>query len=118
MQKVFKAAQAAWAGWAALRGKRRRNKDFTYGSQWGDTVTDADGRRCSEYRRLCKKADMRRLTNNVIRRLCAVVVGRFRNRVLPKKQQYIIINELDSRASKSFLLKRVEVGVGMSNGWT
>lgn len=101
-KQVFKAAQAAWAGWAALRGKRRRNKDFTYGSQWGDTVTDADGRRCSEYRRL-QESGHEPLTNNVIRRLVRSVVGRFRNSIAAENNS-IIINELDSRALEEFLI--------------
>ena len=31
-RRVFEAAYAAWAGWENFRRKRRRNKDFTYGS--------------------------------------------------------------------------------------
>lgn len=101
-KQVFDAAYAAWTGWAALRGKRRRNKDFTYGSQWGDTVTDADGRRCSEYRRL-QESGHEPLTNNVIRRLVRSVVGRFRNSIAAENNS-IIINELDSRALEEFLI--------------
>lgn len=115
-RQVFEAAHSAWAGWAGLRGKRRRNKDFTYGSQWGDTVTDAGGRRCSEYRRL-QESGHEPLTNNVIRRLVRSVVGRFRSSIDGGTD---IINELDSRALEEFLisgccLQRVDVGGRVEN---
>lgn len=115
-RQVFEVAHSAWTGWAGLRGKRRRNKNFTYGSQWGDTVTDAGGRRCSEYRRL-QESGHEPLTNNVIRRLVRSVVGRFRSGIDGGSD---IINELDSRALEEFLisgccLQRVDVGGRVEN---
>lgn len=103
-RRVFEAAYAAWAGWENFRRKRRRNKDFTYGSQWGDMVTGADGRQCSEYRRL-QESGHKPLTNNIIRRLVRSVVGRFRNSIAASNTGTSdLIDELDSRALEEFLI--------------
>ena len=103
-RRVFEAAYAAWAGWENFRRKRRRNKDFTYGSQWGDMVTGADGRQCSEYRRL-QESGHEPLTNNIIRRLVRSVVGRFRNSIAASNTGTSdLIDELDSRALEEFLI--------------
>lgn len=115
-RRVFEAAYAAWAGWENFRRKRRRNKDFTYGSQWGDMVTGADGRQCSEYRRL-QESGHEPLTNNIIRRLVRSVVGRFRNSIAASNTGTSdLIDELDSRALEEFLIsgccvQRVDAGL-------
>ena len=115
-RRVFEAAYAAWAGWENFRRKRRRNKDFTYGSQWGDMVTGADGRQCSEYRRL-QESGHEPLTNNIIRRLVRSVVGRFRNSIAASNTGTSdLIDELDSRALEEFLIsgccvQRVDTGL-------
>ncbi len=109
-RRVFEAAYVAWNGWSGFRLKRGRNKDFTYGSQWGDMVTGSDGRRCSEYKRLLENGH-EPLTNNVIRRLVRSVVGRFRSGITSRDE---MLDELDSRELEEFLisgccLQRVDV---------
>ena len=109
-RRVFEAAYVAWNSWSGFRLKRGRNKDFTYGSQWGDMVTGSDGRRCSEYKWLLENGH-EPLTNNVIRRLVRSVVGRFRSGITSRDE---MLDELDSRALEEFLisgccLQRVDV---------
>ena len=113
-RQVFVAAQNAWNDWSELRSKRRRNKDFTYGSQWGDVVLDSDGRKCTEYQHLLENGH-EPLTNNVIRRLVRSVVGRFRNTIAGQEEHRDLIDELDSRALEEFLISGCcvqRIGIG------
>ena len=126
--KVFDAAFKAWRDWDVLREKRRRTKDFTYGSQWNDKVRDSSGRLMREYDKVAESGK-EPLTNNVIRRLVRSVVGRFRNFVpkasadLEKCYEDNSLNEIDSRMLEEFLisgccLQRVDVsddGVTVDN---
>ena len=41
-------AHRAWERMRPLREKRERNKNYTYGNQWCDMMTDEHGRRVSE----------------------------------------------------------------------
>ena len=102
-KQVFAAAYSAWTDWGELRRKRRRSKDFTYGSQWGDVVTTPDGSRCTEHQQLLAHGH-EPLTNNVIRRLVRSAVGRFRNMVTIGEERRDAIDELDSRALEEFLI--------------
>lgn len=45
-------AHRAWERMRPLREKRERNKNFTYGNQWCDMMTDEHGRRVSEWQHL------------------------------------------------------------------
>ena len=45
-------AHRAWERMRPLREKRERNKNFTYGNQWCDLMTDEHGRRVSEWQHL------------------------------------------------------------------
>ncbi len=118
-RKVFGAAFKAWCDWDVLREKRRRTKDFTYGSQWNDMVKDSLGRSLREYDKVAESGK-EPLTNNVIRRLVRSVVGRFRNSVtkasadLEDCYNANCLNEIDSRMLEEFLisgccLQRVDV---------
>ena len=46
--RVLDAALKAWMSWGEIRRRRRRNKDFTYGRQWGDLVKDDNGQWIAE----------------------------------------------------------------------
>lgn len=73
-------AHRAWERMRPLREKRERNKNFTYGNQWCDMMTDEHGRRVSEWQHL-RDNGKDPLTNNLIRQLVKSVVGRFRSRL-------------------------------------
>lgn len=108
-RQVLEAAYRAWMGWEQFRLSRKRNKDYTYGRQWGDIRHDDDGNPISEgdYVRLCGKEP---LTNNMLRQLIKCVVGRFRKTLSDEKQQggddyqSNFIDEIDSRALEEFLI--------------
>ena len=45
---ILRAAYSAWSAANALRSRRLRNKRFTYGDQWSDATTDAEGNPTTE----------------------------------------------------------------------
>ena len=53
-------AHRAWERMRPLREKRERNKNFTYGNQWCDMMTDEHGRRVSEWQHLRDNASWSR----------------------------------------------------------
>lgn len=71
-------ALECWEGMADFRRDRDRNKRFTYGDQWSDTVK-VDGRSLREDEYIMEQGNMP-LKNNLIRRLVRNVLGVFRNR--------------------------------------
>ena len=114
-QAVLQAAYQAWCGGAALRATRQRAKRFTYGDQWGDTVTDRrTGLTITERDRLLAEG-ARPVTNNLIRQLVKTIVGRYRADVIdtergPADKRVAAarddneLDELDSRALEDFLI--------------
>ena len=78
--RVLDAALKAWMSWGEIRRRRRRNKDFTYGRQWGDLVKDDNGQWIAEGD-LLARCGKEPLTNNMLRQLIKCVVGRFRKSV-------------------------------------
>ena len=78
--RVLDAALKAWISWGEIRRRRRRNKDFTYGRQWGDLVKDDNGQWIAEGD-LLARCGKEPLTNNMLRQLIKCVVGRFRKSV-------------------------------------
>ncbi|MCM1348032.1 MAG: hypothetical protein NC338_01355 [Firmicutes bacterium] len=71
-------ALKAWRDGQNLRTRRSRYKDYTYGRQWGDAVTDAAGNTVTEGS-LAETSGFRPHTNNLIRQLVKCVVGNFRS---------------------------------------
>ena len=121
-------AHRAWERMRPLREKRERNKNFTYGNQWCDMMTDEHGRRVSEWQHL-RDNGKDPLTNNLIRQLVKSVVGRFRSRLAaePAPAEPLhgnLVGELDSRLMEEFLIsgccfQRIDFGeegrVALSN---
>lgn len=95
-------ADRHWQQLRSLREKRTRNRNYTYGNQWCDTVSDEFGNRMSEYE-LLRQSGKEPLSNNLIRQLVKSVVGRFRSG-LPESEQAPGLNELDSRLMEEFLI--------------
>lgn len=96
-----------------LRSRRLRNKRFTYGDQWSDPTTDADGNCITEEALIHKKYGTAPITNNMLRQMVKTIVGRFRAEHLssirvPKELTAIAadnaLDELDSRALEEFLI--------------
>lgn len=116
-------AHRAWERMRPMREKRVRNKNFTYGNQWCDMMTDEYGRRLSESDHL-RDNGKEPLTNNLIRQLVKSVVGRFRDRLSsePVPDAALrgnLVGELDSRLMEEFLIsgccfQRIDFGDGGS----
>lgn len=78
MNIILEKAYQAWAASARLRERRQRYKNYTYGDQWCDIVTDDDGRAMREDILLRRRGN-EALKNNLIRQLVKTVVGRYRS---------------------------------------
>lgn len=113
MNPILEAAYKAWSAGAELRQRRRRYKNYTYGNQWCDIVTDSDGRRVVE-KRLLEDSGAKPLTNNLIRQLVKTVVGRYRTQAaeaglyqgaeIGELARRNSLAELDSRLLEEFLI--------------
>src|SRR5574344_307464 len=111
-QRILQAAYAAWMGAAPLRQARARNRDFTYGRQWGDMTIDRDGNAITEYERY-RSNGTDPITNNMMRQMVKSVVGRFRTEQKEAKRadgelsvirEANKLDELDSRGLEEFLI--------------
>ena len=113
MNSILEAAYKAWCAAADLRARRQRYKNYTYGNQWCDTVTDSKGRTIVEGR-LLEESGAKPLTNNLIRQLVKTVVGRYRTQAaeagvyndenLKPLALRNSLAELDSRLLEEFLI--------------
>lgn len=83
-----------WAGLQPYRNERLRCKKYTYGEQWKDTVSTADGRRITEEQYIREQGSAP-LKNNLIRRIVRNVLGVFRNNYsLPKFDELLASSPL------------------------
>lgn len=110
-KQILEAAFRAWNDAAEFRGKRHRYKQFTYGNQWGDIVTD--GRKTMTAAERAISHGRRPMTNNLLRRLVKSVIGRYRYQRQEAKQPTgekgevfarNNLDELDCRALEEFLI--------------
>lgn len=108
---INKAAQA-WGAAQARRQQRLRHLRYTYGNQWGDTVTDPHGRTITEEQAIIRSGH-NPMTNNLIRRLVKTIVGYHRtlpqvekayNALPPLVTALNMLPELDARAMEEFLI--------------
>ncbi|MEG2674980.1 MAG: hypothetical protein RR938_07725 [Muribaculaceae bacterium] len=100
---VLNAAYSTWINASQLRAVRQRNKNFTYGNQWGDLVKSKDGRRIPESQ-LIEESGKEPLANNLIRQLVKSVVGRFRTTVMAKRDKtsnYMIDSDTKPQTSET-----------------
>ena len=74
---VLAMAQTYWSNMDDCRRERERNKRYTYGDQWDDTIT-VDGCRMTEGEYIQKQGNVP-LKNNLIRRLVRNVIGVYRS---------------------------------------
>lgn len=106
MKKDYlEAARRQYDRLAPFRAARQRFKRFTYGKQWGDVMTLADGSRLTEgeYASLGGRPP---LTNNMIHRLVTTIVGHFRSREdqSDAAADHNRLPELDARMLEEFLI--------------
>lgn len=122
---ILHAAQQAWETIADFRNNRIRNRNYTFGKQWGDTLRLPDGRLMTEENFLREQGKVP-LKNNVIRQLVKNVLGQFRSAitepvcvarerqeqelgelmsiVMQYTYQHNRLHELDSRTFEEFLI--------------
>lgn len=105
-------AYRAYNAWGEQRRRRQRCKDFTFGRQWGDPVTDNDGNVTTEGE-IASRAGRPPLTHNLIRQLVKSVVGRWRHDLKSSRPEGFVadevaerncLDELDSRTLEEFLI--------------
>ena len=139
---VLHRAHQAWENIADFRNNRIRNRNYTFGKQWGDAVKLPDGRVISEDNYLREQGKVP-LKNNMIRQLVKNVLGQFRSaqsepvcvarerkeqplgELMSIVMQYVYqhnrIHELDSRTLEEFLISGScfhKVGYGSRRGKT
>lgn len=129
---VLQAAYNAWMASSQLRKSRFRCKQFTYGSQWIDSCSDANGKIISDWDRYSQNGSIP-VTNNLIRQMVRTIVGRYRSQVIdsteyisPVRKDVAIfneLNELDSRCLEEFLvsgccIQRVDNSIEMGDTHT
>ena len=112
-QAILYSAYKAWSQAGQLRNRRKRNKRFTYGDQWSDTISTSTGATMSEYDYYLKGGTPPQ-TNNLIRQMVKTIVGRYRaeyinnnfpsNKNVAKVHRHNQLDELDSRALEEFLI--------------
>ena len=73
-------AQNAWMSMATFRQERERNKRYTFGKQWDDIITTADGETMSEESYIKKQGSVP-LKNNIIMKLVRTVIGTYRSQM-------------------------------------
>ena len=74
---VLMEAQQCWSNMHRFRKERERNKRYTYGQQWDDTIT-VDGHTMKEEDYIVSQGNVP-LKNNVIRRLIRTILGVYRS---------------------------------------
>lgn len=118
-------ARRAWEELDSHRRERSRNRDYTFGKQWNDSITLSDGRTVTEEQYLKEQGKVP-LKNNLIRQLIKNVVGQFRStqtqpvcvardrkeqplgEILSSAMEYVYqhnrVWELDGRTLEEFLI--------------
>ncbi len=115
--KTFHAAYKAWEAASMLRERRRRFLNYTYGDQWGDLCRDPSGRICGTEGDAIRSSGRNPLTNNLIRRLVKVIIGRWHSMPLAEDiyrsatdfAEENALPELDARLLEEFLISGVAI---------
>ena len=106
---LLEAARSCYDNSAALRRRRERFKQFTFGKQWGDPVAGPSGTTVTEGEKAALSGKVP-LTNNMIRGLVKTMVGYFRRSLQEReaKPSEIAVrnslDELDARMLEEFLI--------------
>ena len=110
--QVLTAARDAWLAASSFRQRRDRYKRYTYGDQWSDPAVDHRGHPVAEAE-LLSRDGRKPLTNNLIRQIVKIVIGRYRTasrddgRYSDDSRAFVSDNqllELDCRMLEEFLI--------------
>lgn len=114
---ILEEARGCWQSLSEFRRERKRNKDYTFGKQWGDMIT-INGRKMTEYDYIISEGHMP-LKNNLIRRIVRNVLGVFRRQLGEKMSEWDEtlredssrngLYELYSRIMEEFLISGIAV---------
>lgn len=114
---LLREALSCWEALGAFRKDRTRNKNYTFGRQWGDYIT-VGGRRMTEYEYIVSEGNIP-LKNNLIRRIVRNVLGVFRRQLGEKMDAWDearrelaarnSLYELFSRTMEEFLISGMAV---------
>ena len=114
---VLETAMHCWNAASTFRKERTRNKDYTFGNQWGDKIV-VDGVTMTEEEYIWSEGNVP-LKNNLIRRLVRNVVGVFRQRLAESMKEWdakdhdrALLNgmeELYGRSMEEFLVSGMAV---------
>ncbi len=103
---LIASAHAEWERANKMRTLRNRCKNYAYGDQWCDIVTDSTGHRMREGD-LIASTGRQPLTNNLIGRLIKTVIGRYRNISAENKRYSSDENSVDARNNLAELDSRL-----------
>ena len=112
---VFMAAVNAYRRMGRFRTQRERMKNYAYGRQWNDPVSDPLTEETMSEGELSRRTTGRQpMTNNMIRQMVKTIIGRFRgmraqenrddNDPMALLYNQNCLDELDSRAFEEFLM--------------
>lgn len=116
-RQIFDTAFALWGESSQRTATRERLKRFTYGDQWSDVVRHPDGRYITESDWILSTG-RRPITNNLIRRLIKVIVGRYRDMAVNSgwyddapgsDAARLSLEEMDSRLLEEFLISGMAI---------
>lgn len=106
-----------WNARSTFRTERIRNKNYTFGKQWGDMIT-VNGCRMTEYDYIVSEGNIP-LKNNLIRRIVRNVLGVFRRQLAEKMETWDdslktiaaanSLYELYSRTMEEFLISGMAI---------
>lgn len=114
---ALETAMHCWNAGATFRKERSRNKAYTFGDQWKDSI-NVDGHTMTEEEYILREGNIP-LKNNLIRRLVRNVVGVFRNRLAERMGKWNAddmaratqnnMEELYARTMEEFLISGMAV---------
>lgn len=120
--RILAEAMGCWNAAAGFRRERRRNKNYTFGRQWEDTIM-VKGVRMTEREYILSEGHLP-LKNNLIRRIVRNVLGVFRRQLGEKMEGWSPamkrvaadndLYELYSRTMEEFLIS----GMAVHKKWT
>lgn len=76
-KELLKLCTAAWMSMAPFRARRHTCMEYSFGNQWGDRHTGADGLRLTEAERM-RRDGRRPVTNNLIRQVIKTIIGKWK----------------------------------------
>lgn len=76
-KELLKLCTAAWMSMAGFRSRRHTCMEYSFGNQWGDRHTGADGLELTEAERM-RRGGRYPITNNLIRQIIKTIIGKWK----------------------------------------